>query len=301
MKLLTLLTLSSAALATPSPKEDDKKTSVRGKNFQQWGFLMLENTDFATAEANPTFQTIQNLNNNRLLSQYFGVEHPSLPNYIASIAGTTFGVKDDRSPATYNFAGPSILDLLEKKGVSWKMYAESYPGGCTTAPTNGIPHSYAAKHVPALYFKDIVSDPARCANVVPATQFQSDIDSGKLPQWWYYVPDLKNDGHDTDTTYVANYLDTEWVPRFKNKDFTKDLAMVMTYDEAETYGVPNQVYAALIGDALKPTPGGHEDTTTYDHYSLMKTVEDNWDLGSLNRNDTTAVPIDIGTSKADCK
>lgn len=301
MKLLTILYLSTAALALPSANKDDDKKGVKGKSFQQWGCLILENTDYATAEANPTFQEIQNLGNNRLLSQYYGVEHPSLPNYLASIAGTTFGVKDDRSPATYNFTGPSILDLLEKKGVSWKMYAEAYPGRCSTAATNGVPHSYAAKHVPALYFRDITTNPSRCANVVPATQFQTDIDSGSLPQWWYYVPDLNNDGHDTNTAYVADYLQKQWVPRFKNKDFTKDLAMVMTYDEAETYGLPNHVYAALIGDALKRIPTGHEDATTYNHYSLMKTVEDNWDLGSLNRNDTKATAIDIGKHSSDLR
>ena len=294
MKLSSILFLSTAALALPSPEKGDTKTSVRGKNFQQWGFLVLENTDYETAESNPTFQEIQNLNNNRLLSQYFAVEHPSLPNYLATIAGTTFGVKDDRSPATYNFTGPSILDLLDQKGVSWKMYAEEYPGNCYTGATNGVPHQYAAKHVPVLYFRDITTNPSRCANVVPATQFQSDIDSGSLPQWWYYVPDLNNDGHDTDTTYVANYLESEWLQRFKNKAFTKDLAMVMTYDEAETYGAPNHVYAVAIGDALKPIPGGHEDSTAYTHYSLMKTVEDNWGLGSLNRNDTAATAIKTG-------
>jgi len=294
MKLLSILTLSTAALALPSPNKGNGKTSVRGKNFQQWGFLILENTDYTTAEANPTFQSIQNLNNNRLLSQYFGVEHPSLPNYLATIAGTTFGVKDDRSPATYNFTGSTILDLLEKKGVSWKMYAENYPGGCSTAATDGLKHSYAAKHVPAVYFRDITTNPSRCANVVPATEFQTDIDSGSLPQWWYYVPTLNNDGHDTDTAFVANYLETEWVPRFKNKAFTKDLAMVMTYDESETYSAPNHVYAALIGDALKPVPGGNEDATVYNHYSLMRTVEDNWELGSLGRNDTGATAINTG-------
>lgn len=296
MKLLTILTLSTTALALPSP--NNEKRLVTGKNFQKWGFLILENTDYATAAANPTFQKIQNLHTNRLLSQYYGVEHPSLPNYIASIAGTTFGVKDDRSPTTYNFGGPTVLDLLEKKGVTWKMYAEGYPGGCSTAATNGVPHSYAAKHVPAVYFKAITTNPARCANVVPATQFQKDVDSGSLPQWWYYVPDLSNDGHDTSTAYVANYLETEWVPRFNNKSFTRDLAMVMTYDEAETYGAPNHVYAALIGDAVAASGGGNTDGTRYNHYSLMKAVEDNWGLGSLGRNDTTATAINVGAITA---
>jgi len=112
------------------------------------------------------------------------------------------------------------------------------------------------------------------------------------------VPDLSNDGHDTSTAYVANYLETEWVPRFNNKSFTRDLAMVMTYDEAETYGAPNHVYAALIGDAVAASGGGNTDGTRYNHYSLMKAVEDNWGLGSLGRNDTTATAINVGAITA---
>ena len=296
MHFFPLLALASLAVATPTPKNG--MTAVRGKSFQQFGILVLENTDYLTAEANPTFGKIQNLNNNRLLTNYFGVEHPSLPNYVASIAGSTFGIKDDRAPSVYNFSTSThtVIDLLEAKGISWKMYAEDYPGDCFTGATNGQPHSYAAKHVPALYFQSVTDYPSRCANVVPASQFQDDIDSNSLPQWWYYVPNLNNDGHDTDTAYVANYLEQQWVPRFQNKKFTKDLAMVMTYDEAETYGAPNHVYSALIGDALgKGARGGnsHQDETVYNHYSLIKTVEDNWDLGSLGRNDTDATAIVI--------
>ena len=300
MRSLALLTLVSAALASPiadygdnSDKPKTHQSAVTGKNFQQWGFLILENTDYATAEANPTFQQIQTYKKNRLLSQYFGVAHPSLPNYVASIAGTTFGITDDASPAVHGFSNPTVLDLLEKGGVSWKMYAEDYPGGCNTEATNGVPHSYAAKHVPAIYSKTVTGNPTRCANIVPGTDFEKDFEAGTLPQWWYYVPNLNNDGHDTDTAYVATYLQKNWIPRFQNPKFTKDLAMVMTYDESETYSAPNHVYAALIGDAIKGTVNNHTDATTYSHYSLIKTVEDNWGLGSLGTNDTSAKAIKI--------
>ena len=150
--------------------------------------------------------------------------------------------------------------------------------------------------MPFVYFEDIYSNAERCAKIVPASEFQHDLDSGDLPQWWYYTPNLSNDGHDTDIDYVASYLQTEWLPRFKNSNITKDLAMVMTYDEDETSSIPNRVYAALIGDAIQPGPPN--DTTTYSHYSLIKTVEDNWALGSLNRNDTNAAIISMGTPKA---
>lgn len=290
MQFLALLALVGAVSASPMNKHETART---GKDFQQWGFLILENTDYVTAEANPTFQQIQNYKNNRLLSQYYAVTHPSLPNYVATIAGSYFGIKDDASPAVHSFSNPTVLDLLEQGGISWKMYAEDYPGGCNLEATNGVPHSYAAKHVPALYSKLVTSDPKRCANVVPATEFEKDFQAGTLPQWWYYVPNLNNDGHDTNTAYVANYLQSQWIPRFENPDFTKDLAMVMTYDESETYGAPNHVYAALIGDALKKHGKNHTDDTMYTHYSLIKTVEENWKLGSLGTNDTTAKAIKV--------
>lgn len=290
MHSLALLALVSAVLACPMRVPQTART---GKNFQQWGFLMLENTDFTTAEANPTFKQIQTYKNNRVLSQYFGVAHPSLPNYVASIAGSTLGITDDASPAVHAFTNPTILDLLEKGGITWKMYAENYPGGCSTAATNGIPHSYAAKHVPAIYSKTVTGNPKRCANIVPGTDFEKDFQAGTLPQWWYYAPNLNNDGHDTDTTYVATYLQSQWIPRFENPKFTKDLAMVMTYDESETYSALNHVYAALIGDALTNQTKNHIDATTYDHYSLIKTVEDNWKLGSLGTNDATAKAIKV--------
>ena len=302
MRSFAFLPLIGAALASPiadygSEQEHGKpethESARTGKNFQQWGFLILENTDFSTAEADPTFQQIQNYKNNRLLSQYYGVAHPSLPNYVASIAGSTFGIADDASPAVHGFNNPTVLDLLEKGGISWKMYAEDYPGGCNTEATNGVPHSYAAKHVPAIYSKLVTSNAKRCANIVPGTDFMKDFNAGTLPQWWYYVPNLNNDGHDTNTAYVATYLQKTWLPLFQNPTFTKDLAMVMTYDESETYSAPNHVYAALIGDAIKGPAKNHTDATHYSHYSLIKTVEDNWNLGNLGTNDTTATAIKI--------
>ena len=288
MKLLALSSLLAVATAIPL----SEKRAVPGKKFQQWGFLILENTDYADAEANPTFQQIQNLKNNRLLSNYLATAHPSLPNYLATIAGTEFGVTDDGPPSAHTQTAPSILDLLEQKGISWKMYAENYPGNCFKGATNGVPHSYAAKHVPAIYMKAISSNPARCAKIVDGTEFEKDFQAGTLPQWWYYIPNLNNDGHDTSVDFVAQYLQSNWLPRLQNPAFTKDLAMVMTYDESESYFGPNHVYAALIGDAL--TAGGaRTDATAYNHYSLVKTVEDNWGLGSLGQKDNTATPIAI--------
>lgn len=296
MKLPILASLIGTSAAMPlslmhPTLHPRNNTPIHGANFQSWGFLILENTDFATAAANPTFKQIASMNNNKLLTNYHGVAHPSLPNYLATVAGTDFGITDDGAPSSHNETAQSIFDLLEAAGVTWKLYAENYPGDCFTGATDGVAHSYAAKHNPAIYMAGITSQSSRCANIVEAGQFATDVAAGTLPQWWYYVPTLNNDGHDTDVTFIATYLQNTWMPRFQDKTFTNGLAMVMTFDETESHTGTNQVYAALIGDAL--TAGAKQDATAYSHYSLLKTVEDNWSLGSLGAGDATAQPFKI--------
>src|SRR5262249_59757865 len=64
-----------------------------------------------------------------LATFFFGVTHPSLPNYLASIAGDFFGVQDDNdscfaTPVTskpcHNFTAPTIVDQLEARHISWE-------------------------------------------------------------------------------------------------------------------------------------------------------------------------------------
>jgi acid phosphatase len=276
MKLLTLSTLLSLAAAAAVPLSE----RVVGNSFQQWGTLIFENTNFADAEADPNFQALQSIGHNRLLTNYFAITHPSLPNYIAAVAGTTFGIKDDKDPRRHNLTGASIFDRLDAAGISWKVYAEDYPGNCFTGATSG---EYAAKHNPAIYFASINGNPARCAKIVPGTQFDTDMQAGTLPQWWWYTPNLLNDGHDTGVTFAGQYLNSVWLPRFRNTAFTQNLVVAVTFDESATN--PNHVYTALCGGAVV---SGGQDNTAYTHYSLIRTVENNWNLPSLMQGDTSA-------------
>jgi Phosphoesterase family len=288
----------SIALVSFALNSNAQNSPPKGKAFQQWGFLIFENADYSDAVANPTFQKIYNNKNNRLLSQYNALAHPSLPNYLATIAGTTFGITDDDPPPAHVFSDSTILDLLDTKGVSWKVYAEDYPGGgCYDSSTDSAPSEFAVKHLPAIYSNKIISNSQRCDRIVPGSDFQTDFDNGQLPQWWYYIPNLNNDGHDTDLSYMASYLENEWIPRFDNSSFTRDLVMVVTFDESD--GDPNNhIYAAVLGDALQSISGGREDSAQHDHYSLLKTVEDNWDLGNLAKNDAKATGINLGALKS---
>src|SRR6185503_13744968 len=87
-----------------------------------------------------------------LLSNDHAEVHPSQPNYIAMIAGSSHGVDDDRR---VTLDERHIGDLLEEHGLTWKVYAEDYPGHCFLGSSRGL---YARKHVPFPSFKNVQTD-----------------------------------------------------------------------------------------------------------------------------------------------
>jgi phospholipase C len=114
--------------------------------------------------------------------------HPSQPNYIALTAGDLHGVKDD---ANVDLDVRHLGDLLEARGLRWKVYADGYPGSCQADARIG---PYARKHVPFISFRNVREDPARCANIVNASRMCEDIAAGTLPDYSLFIPDMNHDG-----------------------------------------------------------------------------------------------------------
>src|SRR5262249_14019536 len=125
------------------------------------------------------------------LSQHSGVAHPSQPNYIASIGGSTFSVKDD---SYQDVDATNLVDLLEAKGISWKAYMEDLPESSKSiciSPDN----LYFRKHNPFISFKSVSEDPTRLAKIVNASQLRTDVQGNALPQYVWYTPNIQHDGH----------------------------------------------------------------------------------------------------------
>lgn len=252
--------------------------------FQHMMIVIFENTDFKAALAQPEFARMAE--RGALLTNYYAVTHPSLPNYVALIAGGLRGVYSD---ADASAPGRNIGDLLEAKGKSWKVYAEGYPGGCDLKSRVG---PYARKHVPFLNFADVQKSPAACARVVPAKDLGADIRRGRLPDYSLYIPDLNDDGHDTNPAYAAGWFAGRFGPLLRNPRFMKGMLLVLTFDE-DSQGRDdggkamnhNRVYAVLYGGMVKP---GAVSAARYDHYSLLRLAEDNWGLGRLDAGDAGA-------------
>eukprot|EP01130_Rhizamoeba_saxonica_P011549 TRINITY_DN479_c0_g1_i3.p1 TRINITY_DN479_c0_g1~~TRINITY_DN479_c0_g1_i3.p1 ORF type:complete len:231 (-),score=52.47 TRINITY_DN479_c0_g1_i3:34-726(-) len=214
----------------------------------------------------------------RLMTQYFAVTHLSQPNYWTQIAGDHFGITDDDD---HDLNKTTIVDLLERAGVSWKGYMEGYPGGCKPDHRIG---KYYRKHNPFMSFNNIRNNPDRCAKMVPSEELDSDLLNEELPQYMYFTPDIDNDGHDTTIAFAGKYLDKLLKNRLAL--FPHRTIIVITWDE-DDFRHENNIYTVLLGGTIEP---GTTDSTKYNHYSLLRTVEDNWDLGTLGRNDVTATP-----------
>lgn len=242
--------------------------------------MILENTRYDEAMRQPFLKELAR--RGALLENFSAVAHPSLPNYIALVAGSAYGITSDHN---VTLDKPHIGDLLDAKGVSWKVYAEGYPGGCFLKAEDG---DYARKHVPFLSFRDVQTDPARCARIVKASELKSDLDSRNLPRWSLYIPDQKNDGHDTGVAYADRWLSDTFGPLLKDPKFMRGMLFIVTFDEGHGYYNGNHVATILLGDAVRP---GAVSDAAYNTYSLLRLGEDVLGLGSLGEGDAHASAI----------
>lgn len=251
--------------------------------FEHIVLIMFENKDFGKVIGNPAMPEFNRLAQEyTLLTQYYAVRHPSLPNYIALIGGDTFGIERDCTDCFVD--APSLPDLIEAGGRSWKTYQEDMPEPCYLG--NASP--YVQKHNPFLYFDPIRLNKDRCErSVVPLTNLNDDILAGSLPNFMFITPNLCNDSHDCSLdvadSWLANLL-TALVPALDTTG--QPYLIVLAFDEGNgdhsCCGLPDKAGGRIPVVLLSPAAkNAFQDDTPYTHYSLLKTVSESWGLTYL--------------------
>ena len=230
---------------------------------------------------------------NRLASHYavavnyFAITHPSLPNYLALIGGSTFGLTQDCGAAACSVDSSNLVDQLQAHHLSWKAYMESMPWPCFTgyfyATNQG---TYMQKHDPFMYFPDIRDNPQRCNRIVPLSELRPDLASGHVPNFVWITPNGCHDMHDCPVAAGDSWLATI-MPEILTSSAWRDGGVVfITFDESyasDTQGcchlaAGGRVLTLIVSPLVRP---GLVITTPYDHYSLLRTVEDIWHLGTI--------------------
>jgi len=249
-----------------------------GKYFDRVIIVVFENTNYSEAMKESFFTKLANEGAN--FTNFNSLTHPSQPNYIGLTSGSINGITND-SPKTINVQ--NITDLLEEKNISWKVYAEDYPGNCYQGAKI---KEYARKHNPFISFLNVQSNPSRCAKIVNSSEFATDAANNSLPEYVFYIPNLENDGHDTSASYANNWYEKTFGNYINDAKFMDRTILVTTFDENEGTG-KNQIYTSIFGPQVQA--GSHAENVNL--YSLLALIEDNWGLGSLNKQDASAPAI----------
>ena len=172
---------------------------------------------------------------------------------------------------------------------------------------------YAAKHDPFVYFHTILDNPARCAaHIVSLNELRIDLRRiATTPNYSFITPNLCNDGHDlrcvdgkTGGLAGINGFLRKWVPVItRSPAFRKDGLLIVTFDESDGQAPDafdaccnerplasaqdrpglqgpggGRIGAVLLSPYIRP---GTVSAVPYNHYSMLRTIEDIFDLGHL--------------------
>jgi hypothetical protein len=316
--------------------------------------LLLENQNASNTfgSASPAPYLAQTLPaKGAMLSNYYGIGHASLDNYIALVSGQApneatqldcplfadFQLQQPELDAHGQALGrgcvypnrvKTLPDQMEAAGLTWKGYMEDMGNEPNRErATCGHPQigardytliatvrdKYAAKHNPFVYFHSIIDDQARCdTHVVNLEALPKDLRKvATTPNYVFITPNLCNDGHDPDCidgsaggySAIEAFL-RKWVPLITDSPaFKQDGLLVITFDESEGTGPEGataccnekplagarrpagvigpgggRIGAVLLSRYIKP---GTVSTVPYNHYSLLRTVEDIFGLAHL--------------------
>jgi acid phosphatase len=244
-------------------------------------------------------------------SDYHGVAHPSLPNYLALTSGDTQGIACDCTATGSSMCGsglaictsifsdcscpvpvPNVADQIEAAGLTWKDFGESMGTPCNTTD-NG---DYAQRHNPFLYYTSIQST-ARCtSNVVDYTKFNPSAPASLN----FIVPNLTHDMHNPSPSLNPTTVNIPngdaWIgPNVQaiatSTAYASGGLLVVVWDEDDlsgTLAADDPIPIFVLSPYAKAS--GYASSVHADHYALLATIEDGLALGRLGHA-ATATPL----------
>jgi hypothetical protein len=237
--------------------------------------VIEENKAFTQIIGNPAAPYINELSHRgTLLTQSYGVAHPSQPNYLALFSGSTHGVTSDVCPL--KLSGDNLASALLAKKLSFASYAESMPQAGFEGCTYG---AYWRKHNPAANWKELA------AFNQPFSALPQDFE--KLPTVALVVPDQLNDMHDGSIAQGDAWL-AKNIASYAQWAMTHNSLLIVTWDEDD--GLENnRIATILIGPMVKLGSSAQR----INHYNILRSIEEMFGLAylgdSVNANSIAGV------------
>ncbi len=225
--------------------------------YQHVVWIVMENRSYDQIVGSKSAPYLNSLSDAcGLATDYSGVAHPSLPNYIALTSGSTQGITNDSGPPSNRVSAPNLFTLL---GSGWRALEEGMPSNCATSGSS----DYAVKHNPAAYYTNLA---AACANQDVPLGSTADISA----RFTFITPNLCHDMHDCSTSAGDSWL-AGAVPQMLDSSQYRagTTAVFITWDENDSGG--QRVPTYVVGPSVVP---GSRSAVPYNHYSLLRTTED---------------------------
>jgi phospholipase C len=195
---------------------------------------------------------------------------------------------------------PTIFDRLEERGVSWRMYVQSYDPRITFR-TRGefADRGLQVSRAPLLAFARYVDDPHRSAHIVDLSRYYVDLARDRLPAVSYIVPWGASE-HPPGSPQAGERFVRSLVTALTRSGSWSSSAFLWTYDDwggwydhvlpprRDEYGDGFRVPALLVSPYARQ---GYVDHTPLDISSTLRFIERNWGLRPLARRDATATSI----------
>lgn len=248
--------------------------------------LVEENHSLSSVIGNPAMPFLNSLSSqNGLATQYFANTHPSIGNYFMLTTGQIIS-NDDSFTGTVS--QDNVIRQLLLAGKTWKSYAESLP---SIGWTGGDVSPYLKRHNPFSYFSDVVGT-SQAPNLVPFTQFATDLATDQLPHYSYIVPNAQNDAHDCPAGMSTCSDDQklraadDWLrinisPLLNSALFQQDGLLIILFEESfftDTANGGGQVPMLVISSKVK---AGFRSVTFYQHQSTLRLTLEMLDVRSF--------------------
>ena len=227
--------------------------------------VVEENTDYAsvTSSSMPYLDSLAGAYG--LATQYYADTHPSIGNYFMLTTGQII-TNDDAFTGTVSV--DNIVRQLMTAGKTWKSYAENLPH---VGYTGGDVLPYSKHHNPFAYITDVINSSTQVNNLVPWSQFASDLNNNTLPQFSFIVPNLQDDAHDGTLNQADAWLKQNIAPLIASSAFQNSL-LVILFDEGDaTDGAHGGGHVATVIVSPK-AKRGYTSTTLYEHENLLRLV-----------------------------
>src|ERR1700681_575292 len=253
LRCLLLLLLSVSGFAQNLPA------------FKHVFIVVEENNNYSSVIGNSSMPYFNGLAKTYGLgTQYYANTHPSIGNYFMLTTGQIITNNDGY---TGTVTADNVVRHLMTAGKTWKSYEESLPYTGYIQPDVGL---YARRHCPLSYLSDVINSSSEKLNLVPFTQFATDLTSGHLPQYSFITPNLCNDAHNCSLATADGWLKNNIAPLIASNTFKDGGLLIILFDESANDNTHGGGRVAWVAVSPQFSKLGYKSTALYQHQNTLR-------------------------------